>query len=159
MSVKAQWIILGCLILLVNKEECSQASCKYTCISLDSFSHLPAHCFFLLIISLYCVSVSLSSANRQWHLFYPCWHMYMAQCMSHEIEGKRVKRRVVGSDPRRLCTLVDSMPQQRKSTTLSSLTQINYGETILHCIICVCSYGDGPEWNNKMKRIKLRVNQ
>lgn len=29
----------------------------------------------------------------------------------------------------------------------------------LHRIICVCSYGDGPEWNNKMKWIKLRVNQ
>lgn len=48
---------------------------------------------------------------------------------------------------------------RQQSTPLSSLTQINYGETILHRIICVCSYGDGPEWNNKVKRIKLRVNQ
>jgi hypothetical protein len=47
MRVKeAQWIILGCLILLVNKEECSQASCKLKAELLSLVFHIIIIIFF-----------------------------------------------------------------------------------------------------------------
>lgn len=149
MRVKAQWIILGCLILLVNKEECSQASCKH--ISTTIFQARSIVSRFRLfhdhhyIYSVCCVS--LSSAILQY---------WLVRTMLKSQKGEKEQREG--------CSMALSQRRAQKAP-LSSLTQINYGETISRLANLLLLWAlpphqkDGPEWHNKMKRIKFRVNQ